>query len=216
MPAIIELQNWDWYISTIFIGLLLSCNSIDKQSQTTFTSTSGLSPASILLNKLRYQKRESDTLFSRSTNKLIVFAKITGKEKPVEIKNGDFPENVEVSYNLLKDKSGNTVLIKEFPFSESGDWDISYTHYFDENGNTYAFQRKTKFFDSTCTEDVAVETIVQFYSNNFQLLDKSYKLLDDKNRKLEKDKCQPEYDLDYNIYSTRDKLLELIKIDNGR
>jgi hypothetical protein len=169
-----------------------------------------------LLYKLKYQKKEIDTLFIRSTNKLIVFAKITGKEKPVEIKNGDFPENVEVSYNLLKDKSGNTISIKEFPFSESGDWDISYTHYFDKNGKTYAFQRKTNFFNSTCTEGVAVETIIQFYNNNFQLLDKSYNLIDDKNRKLEKDKCQPEYDFDFNTYSTRDKLLELIKINNDR
>ncbi len=114
------------YILIIFIGLLLSCNYTDNRSKTTIP-TSRLTPKVDFLNKLKYQKKEIDTLFNRSTNKLIVFAKLTDKEKPIEIKNGDFPENVEVSYNILKDKLGNTISITEFPFSESGDWDISYT-----------------------------------------------------------------------------------------
>jgi len=203
------------YILIIFVGLLLSCNSKDNQSKT-IAVTSRLIHKLDFLNKLKYQKKEIDTLFKRNTKKLIVFAKLTDKEKPVEIKNGNFPENVEVSYNILTDKLGNTVSITDFPFSESGDWDISYTHYFDKNGKTFAFQRKANFFNSMCTDGAAFETTIQFYNTDFQLLDKSYKLVDEKNRKLQKDSCQFNYNFDYNIYSTREKLFKSIKINNGR
>jgi len=202
------------YIFTIFIGLLTACNSSDNKTNS--SSSSGLLPEPKILSRLKYQKQIIDTLFNHSKDKLIVLAKLTDNNEPISIQDGNFPDNVETTFNILKDSLGHILTVSEFPFSESGDWDITFTHYFDKNGKTFAFERQTNFFNSICTRGVAYETRTEFYNSDFQLIDKTYKLVDKKNKTLQKDSCQFPYDFEYKVSSGIDKYLRTNKIKNSR
>jgi len=198
------------YILTIFVGLISACNSNDSRT----SSTSRLLPEPDILERLKYQKTIIDTLFNHSKDKLIVLAKLVDKDELIQIKNGNFPDNVETTFNVLKDSLGQIITASEFPFSESGDWYIILTHYFDKDGKTFAFERQTNFFNSICTEGVAYETQTEFYNSDFQLIDKMYKLVDEKNKTLQKDSCQ--FDYEYKVLADIDKYLQTNRIKNSR
>lgn len=200
------------YILTIFVGLISACNSNDSRT----SSNSRLLPEPDILERLKYQKTIIDTLFNHSKDKLIVLAKLVDKDELIQIKNGNFPDNVETSFNVLKDSLGQIITASEFPFSESGDWNIILTHYFDKDGNTFAFERQTNFFNSICTDGVAYETQTEFYNSDFQLIDKMYKLVDQKNKTLQKDSCQFPYDYEYKVSADIDNYLQTNRIKNSR
>ncbi|NHN26001.1 hypothetical protein FIA58_009975 [Flavobacterium jejuense] len=198
----------------LFVGFILSCNS--NNSKKSDTSTSRLLPEPDVLERLNYQKTSIDTLFKYSEDKLLVLAKLIDKNEIVQIKNGNFPENVEVTFNILKDSLGQIISASEFPFSESGDWNITLTHYFDKDGKTFAFERQTNFFNSICTDGVAYETKTEFYNSDFQLIDKMYKLVDQNNNSLQKDSCQFPYDYEYKILADIDNYLNTNSIKNSK
>lgn len=202
------------FILTIFVGLISACNSND--SRTNSSSTSRLLPEPDILKRLKYQKTFIDTLFNHSKDKLIVLAKLVDKDEPIQIKNGIFPDNVETTFNILKDSLGQIITASEFPYSESGDWNIILTHYFDKDGKTFVFERQTNFFNSICTDGVAYETQTEFYNSDFQLIDKTYKLVDEKNKTLQKDSCQFPYNYEYKVSADIDKYLQTNRIKNSR
>jgi hypothetical protein len=205
-----SMTKLTFFMLTIFVGLISACNSsVDK---TNTSSNSKLLSEPDITERLKYQKSAIDTLFRHKKDKLIVFAKLTNDEKPVAIQSGDFPDKVEISYHILKDSLGHIATISEFPFSESGDWHISFTHYFDKDGKTFAFERQTNFFNSICTDGVAFETRTEFYDREFKLIDKTYNLINKENRPLQKDNCQFPYDYEYKISADIDKYLKTNKI----
>ncbi len=200
------------FILTIFVGLISACNSNDSR----ISSTSRLLPEPNILERLKYQKTTIDTLFKHSKDKLIVLAKLVDKDELIQINNGNFPDNVETTFNILKDSLGQIITASEFPFSESGDWNIILTHYFDKDGKTFAFERQTNFFNSICTDGVAYETQTEFYNSDFQLIDKMFKLVDQKNKTLQKGSCQFPYDYEYKVSADIDKYSLTNRIKNSR
>ncbi|MFN0200916.1 MAG: hypothetical protein ACKVTZ_05320 [Bacteroidia bacterium] len=200
------------YILTILVGLITACNSNDSRT----SSASRLLPEPDILERLKYQKTNIDSLFKQSKDKLIILAKLVDKEELIQIKNENFPNNVETTFNILKDSLRQIITASEFPFSESGDWNIILTHYFDKDGKTFAFERQTNFFNSICTGGVAYETQTEFYNRDFQLIDKMYKLVDEKNKTLQKDSCQFPYDNEYQVSEDVDKYLQTKRIKSSR
>jgi hypothetical protein len=202
------------FILTILVVLISACNSTDRR--TNHTSTSRLLPEPDIRERLQYQKATIDTLFYHKKEKIEVLVKLVDNDELVKISNGNFPENIETTFNILRDSLGKIITISEFPFSESGDWNIILTHYFDKDGKTFAFERQTNFFNSICTDGVAYETLTEFYNNNFQLIDKDYQLVDEKDNNLQKDSCQFPYDFDYKVLADIDNYTQTKKIKNGR
>jgi len=146
-------------------------------------------------------KRSIDKL-ANDSNVVITLVKKPDSYNLVLVKDGKFPDDVEVTYNLIKDKNGNIVLISESPTSESGDWDIEYLNYFDKSGKLFAFERIAGFFNSECTidaDDAAHEDLIKYYDKDFNVISSKYTLTDSKHRKLKKSKCQFNYDYHYTI-----------------
>lgn len=200
------------YILTLFVVLISACNSTDNRTNS--SSTSRFLPEPDILERRKYQKTIIDTLFAHSKDKLIVLAKLVDKDEPIQIIDGNFPDNVEITFNILKDSLGQIITVFEIPYSESGDWNIFLTHYFDKNGKTFAFERQTSFFNSICTDGVAYETKTEFYNSNFQLINKTYKLVDEENKTLQIDSCQFPYDYEYKVSASIDKYLQAKRIKN--
>jgi hypothetical protein len=200
------------YILTLCLGFIFGCNHADKTAN--LNRTSRLLPESDIGERLRYQKRIIDTEFNHSKTKLIVLVKLADNDELVRVTNEEFPEDIETTFNIFEDSLGQVITISEFPFSRSGDWYISLTHYFDKDERTFAFEKQTNFFNSICTDGAAYETKTEFYNSDFQLIDKEYKLVDKENKPLQMDSCGFPYDYGYKVLADIDECFGTYKIKN--
>lgn len=153
------------------------------------------------------QKALTDSFISQHRDRIAVWVKTTGSEQLQEVQNEQWPEEIEVTYNLVKDTAGRLLAVLESPYSQSGDWYLVYTHYFDQEGRTFAFTRQTNFFNSGCTEGAAYETITEYYNPAFQLLAREYVLVDENDQPLDKGRCSFPYDAPYTVQATREQVL---------
>lgn len=105
------------------------------------------------------------------------------------------------SFNIIRNKEDQVIYIIEFPFSESGDWNIAYESYFDEKGNLVAFIRNCSFFNSKCA-DIVHEKSEFFYTADHNLVMKTYEIKDGKNKILDYNKCDFRYRFPYTKFTT--------------
>ncbi len=161
-------------------------------------------------DNVKLAKQHIDSL-TKDTSGLIVLVKVPGKDKLVLVKGKNYPEQIETTYNLYKNKAGKIIYTVEVPFSESGDWFIVYKSYFDITGKLFAFTREANFFNSECTPeegDVAHELLTKYYNKDFKVVDSVYKLKDSKGKDLKKPNCAFNYNYPYKIAKTADEWLK--------
>lgn len=194
----------------------------DKPKHTLPAQTTRLLPEPDLQERLAYQKTRIDTLFGSSTGKMRVLVKLAGKEEPVEVAQDQSPEGVQTTFTLLADPAGKVLRISEFRASESGDWSVTYSHYFDADGNTFAHERRVSALNTFCpgepnpSDRLSTETIVRLYSSAHQLLDSTYRLADDRNRELTGKDCRQEAESDLLVFSSIDQYTKGKRINTGR
>ena len=198
------------FLLTFLLSVICACNSNDRSG----SSTSRLVPEPDISERLQYQKASIDTSFIRNRANIEVLVKLVGKTDLMPFKDTILPEETEISFNILRDSIRHIIAIMESPYSQSGDWFLTLTHYFDNNGQTFAFERQTNFFNSGCTEGVAYETKTEYYNSDFKLIRKDYKLVDEKGKNLNRDSCNM-YDYDYKVLPSIDKYLQTNRIKNG-
>jgi len=174
-------------------GELKSSSNIKQQPASDLVSTEEV------LAQLKSKKAGLDTLMAHKKLRLEVFVKEPKKENLTLVKNEQWPEEIETTYNIWKNSQGQVIVIGEYPFSESGDWDIEYLHYYDDKGKIFSFERSTNFFNSICTEGVAYENIVEFYNPDFIKINRSYSLVDEARKNLKKEDCVMNYDFQFSI-----------------
>ncbi len=197
--------------------------SCTTNSKTTLSEeTSRLLPEPDLKERLLYKKTLSDTLFDRNKTKVVVLAKLVGKEKLVRVENEQWPEGVEVSFHLLSDTTGRIIRISEHPNTESGDLRIMYSHYFDSDGDTYAHERSVTAFQTFCPyepdnpDQLTTETIVRLYNSAHQLIDSTYQLVDEENKDLTARKCRQQAQSDLSVFGNIEKYKAHKGINIGR
>jgi hypothetical protein len=133
--------------------------------------------------RLKKLKRSIDAKYNTKNSKVGILVK-TPDNKLIEVKNRQFPDEVEITFNLLKDSLGRLCLFKEIPnLTESGDDYIEITHYFDNEGKTFAITLVDNYFDE---KGVAYWTKTTYYDNDFKEIGKVETLLDKNNKPLKK------------------------------
>ena len=192
------------YLLLILVSIIGSCHSNNSRP----TQDTTRADSTDMLDRLKKTTESIDTMFDKNKNKLIVFANIDGEGEPILITDGKFPGKVHLTINILKDSSGNIIRISEIPFSESGDWTIILTHYFDKAGKTFAHKRQADYYNSICTDGMAHDVRVEYYDSNNKLLEKTQTLVDDKKNPLLKDSCQFPYEYEYKISEDLGKYLQ--------
>lgn len=145
-------------------------------------------------------KRQLDSLMKRHKHRIEVYALRAGEDSALRIDNEEFPDSIRSTFNLFRDDEGRLRAASEFPFSESGDWSIRLTHYFDEKGRSFAFERRLNFFNSLCTQGLASETRSYFLDTTGRRTDSLYLLLDQEEKALRRQECQFPYDYPYTIH----------------
>lgn len=138
---------------------------------------------------------------------LEVLVKIAGQKELKKVINKNWPQNIDITFNILKNESGKIVYIGEFPTSESGDWNLELKHFFDDNGHLVAFEQRLAFFNEECTDGAVVEDIIELYDSSFKVI-KTTKTLTDNNGKPI-NSCDHAYDWKYD---KRPTVAEFIKL----
>jgi len=156
-------------ISIIYIVLLLLA-SCAGNSNNVETSEKQITSENYLML--------GDSLVNRSIreNKVIVYVKTDGKY--TKVKDNKWPDEIETTYNVITDSIVRIYI--EVPYSESGDWNNTYTYYYDSEGLLRVSKVVSTFFNSICYDGVLTETTVKIYDKNCKVLSNSYSLVDDK------------------------------------
>ena len=168
-------------------------------------------PEPDVLIRLEGQKAMIDS--SRMKKNLLtkVYARVHDQPTPVEVRDLKWPKDIDEVYNIWYTPDTQIVCFGAYPFSQTGDWDMGLTHYFDSTGNTFAFERTTSFYNSLCTDDLAIEQIVTYYHNE-AMVDSVYVFTDVKGNSLESDSCEFPYDFPYRIYTNANDVLRNVGI----
>ena len=149
---------------------------------------------------LAAQKSLIDTFILKNNVKPIILAKTTDKPALFEFDGIEYPSYMEYAYYIYKDASGKIIKISESPYNENGEWSVFLSHYFNQSGNTFAFERVSTFFSIICSEGIATQTQAEYYSDNFQLQNKEYKFIDEFLKDLAKDNCELPVNAEYVVY----------------
>ncbi|MFA6249841.1 MAG: hypothetical protein WC615_23105 [Mucilaginibacter sp.] len=195
-----------------FLGIfIILMGSFAVKAQTTLIAKKSI--ADSVVTALKNKRAATDKYLDKHGKALLLYSKLPKKKTPVKVLNDNWPEEGGDSYNVLKDTAGKIIMIAEIPFSESGDWFITYTHYFDANGNTYAFRRQSNTFDDSVKDGVIYETSVKYYDVNFKPVAKIYTLKDKRGRPIKNNGHINIYDYKYSVYKNSAECLKALNLN---
>lgn len=132
----------------------------------------------------------------------------------VRLKMADsLPDSAVNSYSIVRDNAGRIVRVTEAPVSESGDWYMESTHYFDTTGSTIVMRRQASFFNG-CTlpasDSIAGvrETVSSYFGPKHRLVRRTFvRTLFDDTTSAPTDNCNESFQVVYPIYPTLDSLV---------
>jgi hypothetical protein len=177
-----------------------------------FLLTTGLGYGQGTLNQQEKRKQEIENLVTSNEDKLIVLVKVFEQEILKRVIDQQWPENIERTFNILKNQNDQIIYIGEFPTSQSGDWSLELKHYFADNGQLIAFEKRLAYFNRECTDRAVIERIIEFYDNNFKVIKTSKTLEDNDGKKMDEEKCGDPYQWPLDKRGTVTELVKLKRI----
>ena len=146
----------------------------------TVTASGQSNEVDLLIRK----KKEIEEKITSNKDDQIVLVRIVGQEKLVVVKDKNWPDDIETTFNILKNSSGQIIYIGEFPTSQSGDWTLDLKHFFNEQGETFAFEKRLVFFNDECGDGVVIETLTDFFTKGFKRIGTLRQLRDGKDNPI--------------------------------
>ena len=126
------------------------------------------------------------------------------------------PDNLKSVFNVIRNKEGNIMYVAEFLYGESGEWENTYEHIFNSEGDLLVFVRKSSFLQNdTLNKDVVIyEKSEYYYNRNHKLLKKNYLMkYANQNQAPLGVKVEFPYRFEYKQYKTRKKWLKAHDLD---
>jgi hypothetical protein len=155
---------------------------------------------------------EIENEIANDKNKLIVLVKVAGQTDLIKVIEQNWPDDIETTYNVLKNQRGQIIYLGEFPTSESGDWSLGLKHYFGDNGKLIAFEKRLSYFNEDCTDGAVIETTIELYDNDFKVAKTSKTQTDKNGKELKVKDCGHAYNWDIDKRGTVTELVQLKKI----
>lgn len=140
-------------------------------------------------DRILKQKRVIEEQIQLNQKDLIVFVKIKEESEPQRITNENWPENVESTYNILKNNSGQVIYFAEFLKREHSEGVFEIKHFFDDKEQTLVIEIRLSFFSDDCGKGPITETLTDLYLNNFKRHGTLRQLRDDKNNPINGSIC---------------------------
>jgi hypothetical protein len=169
------------YMIKLFIYIAILAVSYSCHSQ--------ISPLS---ENLKEKMTEIDSAISQQKLAVTVLIRLENgtikKMSKSDVKNHLWPDSMSTSYDIYKNEKEEIISIVESPYIESGDWNISYQYYFDENGKTFAYTNFEGSYVNNCSgAEITRETITFFYNEYFNIVDSLHEMTDGKRSRLPDD-----------------------------
>lgn len=177
----------------------------DTKGETKMASSKDAS----FLNGLKAKK--TALMLQRDQNELMgeVWVKVSGREELILVDQQQ-PDSILVTYIILRDRQDRIKLVSEFPTNQDGDREVTYEHYFGDDGQTIAFERKATFFDNSCSAGLIYETIQEYYTADFERIERIYTLKDESKNGLKKQNCSHLQDFPYKVVNHLEHYLNRI------
>lgn len=199
----LDMKNLCFFI----IVVICACNNPNK-----IKSPTKRMPITILTDNIKRRKTAVDSIWEKGKGgSVLVFAKIKGNRTLVIVRDKKWPDNIEYSYNVLKNSSGKIVSISSSPVSESGDWDVECLHYFNLEGKIIAYEKRAGAFVLP-DDGIAYETITDYFDTKFKLIKTDYELIDKDKKNLDKQYAFDYGGVDTKVYSTVTECLKAYNI----
>jgi hypothetical protein len=99
------------------------------------------------------QRKSIDSLSKHAPERTLLAYGLPNGRIMLQRDSSDLPDSSDVGYAVLRDNSGQIVRASASPLSESGDWLVTETHYFDSAGSTIVMERYASVFDGCTSED---------------------------------------------------------------
>lgn len=167
------------------------------------------------LDSLRLIKNETDSLI-RSGSQITVLVKLFDNPDLYKVVDGNFPDNIEITYNILRNKSDKIIWVCEIPTIEIGDRFVAFSHYFNEDGITFAFERQSNGYSMSDELNLDLgyiyETKIKYFEDNLNLLNIDCEVLDEDRNKITTNDCD-NLEYEYKIMENVDEFLKLKKIN---
>ena len=145
-------------------------------------------------------------------DKLIILVKVKGQADLKKVIAQNWPDDIETTYNILKNKLGQIIYLGEFPTSESGDWTLGLKHFFGDNGKLLAFEKRLSYFNEDCTDGTVIETTIELYDKNFKVIKTTKIQTDNEGKEFKVKDCGHAYNWDIDKRGTVNELVQLKKI----
>ena len=113
--------------------------------------------------------------------------------------------DIEFCYAVYSDESAKELVFIEWPYSESGDWFLQNSHYFDSDGKTIAYRQNASFFNSLCSEELH-EIFTLMFGDSSNIIYQKYELLNDDFQKIDSTGCIFNYSFERNYHSSIESL----------
>jgi hypothetical protein len=103
----------------------------------------------------------------------------------------EWPDEAEAEVLVLVDTAGRPLRHLEMPVSESGDWWLGLTHYFDERGRTSVFARNVRYFSGAegCGDGIADVRRRTVYGPDLRVVSSELRLEDGTGQPLDEKAC---------------------------
>jgi hypothetical protein len=130
-----------------------------------------------LLTRLKSNRENTDQYYLTHADDMISFDKAPGVDTLLEVldtsqQKGDHkrPDKPEYSYDILKDANGRIVYIDRMSSNENPYALHIYIHYFNDQGNTYAFMKKEAVFFNYVKTKFPIDFHLWYYDKNFKVI----------------------------------------------
>lgn len=166
-----------------------------------------------LASQTERRSRAIDSLATADATRVMFLAELPD-DLFVRLKMADtLPDSAVDSYAIVTDGASRIVRVTEVPVSESGDWYMESTHYFDTTGSTIVMRRHASFFNG-CTlpaSDSSVgvrETVSSYFGPKHRLVRRTFvRTLFNDTTPAPTDNCNESFQVVYPIYPTLDSLV---------
>ena len=158
------------------------------------------------------ERLEIDSLIIKDPDKLIVLVKVLGENDLKKVIDENWPEDIETTYNILKNAAGQIIFIAEIPTSESGDWYLEIRHYFTTEGNLLAYAKNLSYFNDNCGDGIVRKKEVELYDNQFTIIQETKSLLDQNGKYVDEKECDEVFNWNFDKRPTLKELVDLKKI----
>jgi hypothetical protein len=123
-----------------------------------------------------------DSIDRRLGDNFKIFCGFEDSKKLVEVTDtSNWPEEANITYNVILDSVGGIVRFDEIPASESGDWYVTLTSYFSSSGRIIKFNYYKCTDGSECTKLLRESRLQYFDANGKQVA--SQRCFEDENFK---------------------------------